>query len=162
MKILLITSVFLFFHCCLSIHSFASCAEIWIDKVNISALEDCRIKAESGDKDAQFEYGLWLIRLPEEYQNIPEAIKWIKKSAINKHHVAQVAMGKFLSGEMESDQFPINLLESYAWYLTANEFKASDRIKAKMKPEEVKKADNLAEQYIIKYQAFKLERVESK
>ncbi|MCI5207458.1 MAG: hypothetical protein D3910_01380 [Candidatus Electrothrix sp. ATG2] len=97
--------------------------------------------------------------MPEEYQNVPEAIKWMKKSAINKHHLAQVALGKFLSGEMESDQFPINLPESYAWYLTANEYIASDRIKSKMKPEEVKKADTLAEKYISKYQTFKLGRI---
>jgi len=159
MKIFSAITVIFLFYCCFSIYTFASCDDVWIEKVNIRALEDCRVKAESGDKDAQFDYGLLLIRLPEDYQNIPEAIKWIQKSAINKHYLSQVALGKFLSGEMKSDQFPINLPESYAWYLTANEFKASDRIKAKMKPEEVKKAEKLAGEYITKYQAFKLIRL---
>ncbi|MEJ2405504.1 MAG: hypothetical protein P8171_14620 [Candidatus Thiodiazotropha sp.] len=129
------------------------CDDVWIKEFNPQALEKCKQVAESGNVEAQFEYGLWLVRAPSEYKNIPKAIIWLKMSAQNKHYLSQVALGKFLSGEIESDQLPINPVESYAWYMTANEVKAANRIKAKMSYKDKKKAEELAASYIEKYQS---------
>ena len=128
-----------------------ACDDVWVEKVNIEALNRCKDKAIAGDTDAQFQYGLWLIRLPQEHKNIIGGLKWLEVSAINRHYYAQIALGRFYSGEPYSPEFPCNLIKSYAWYSTAHLHKSAATVEAKMTKEEKIKAKKLAEEYMANY-----------
>jgi TPR repeat protein len=131
-----------------------SCDEVWTSASgpDLKALEECHKLAESGNAHNELSYGLWLFgRLPPEYQNKAEGIKWIRKSAEHGNQVARVGLAMFLSADDESLKDFRNYIEAYAWYAVLNDEKSMKRIAEKLTPEELKKAKTLAKKYIEKY-----------
>ena len=131
-----------------------SCDEVWTSASgpDLKALEECHKLAESGDAHSELSYGLWLFaRLPSEYRNQTEGIKWIRRSAEHGNQIARVGLATFLSADDESLKDFRNYIEAYAWFAVLNDEKSMKRIAVKLTPEELKKAEKLAKKYIKKY-----------
>ncbi len=130
------------------------CADVWESESgpDLKALEECRQLAESGDAHSELSYGLWLFaRLPPEYRNQAEGIKWIRKSAEHGNLIARVGLAMFLSADDESVKDFRNYIEAYAWYAVLNDELSMRRVAEKLNIEELKKAKALAKIYIEKY-----------
>ena len=128
-----------------------SCDDVWVTSFDLQALQRCKSQAEAGDVKAQFQYGLWLIRVPEKYRNISEGINWLRISAKNGHRLAAVTLGVFLSHE-ELDPTLVDYVEAYAWFAVANETEAMQRLSGKLTETELARAKLLAKEYVTKYQ----------
>jgi hypothetical protein len=129
------------------------CDEVWNSpEINVQALKACKKLAESGDASAQFQYGAWLLRLPEEYANKSDGIAWIRQSAQNRNIYAQVLLAK--SGTIvDFDKDLVSVVEAYAWYAVLNDDVAMKRLSETMKEEEILKAQQLAQEYVKKYRS---------
>jgi len=125
------------------------CDEVWATSVNLQALDSWQL-AEKGDVSAQLQYGLWLFRLPKEYQNRTEGMKWIRKSAENGNLMARIGLAKFLSSD-DVDKDLVNYMEAYAWYAVLNDEISMKKISLKLKPDELEQAKKLSKEYIDKY-----------
>jgi TPR repeat protein len=131
------------------------CDEVWNGpEVNAEALDTCKKLAEDGNVDAQFRYGLWLIQLPGKYENAPEGIKWLRKSAQNGKQMAQLAMAKFLSSE-DFDETLIDYVEAYAWYAVLDHEVAMTELSSRMQKPDLERARKLAREYIEEYKREK-------
>ena len=128
-----------------------SCDDVWVDSFDLQALHRCKSQAQAGDVEAQFQYGLWLIRVPEKYRNIAAGINWLRISAKNGHRLAPVTLRVFLSHE-KLDPTLTDYVEAYAWFAVANETEAMQRLSGKLTEGELARAKLLASEYVEKYQ----------
>jgi TPR repeat protein len=130
------------------------CKEVWVSSSgpDLQALDRCRQLAETGDAYYQLKYGLWLFGgLPDEYQNRPEGMMWMRRSAENGNLIARVGMAKYLSTEEFGKDF-IDYVEAYAWYAVLNNEKAMKNIAdRKLTAAELEQAKKLANEYVEKY-----------
>jgi len=150
LKIFFCLLVFLFY-CSLA---FADpCEEVWNSpEVNLQALASCKELAESGNASAQLQYGLWLLRLPEEYANRPEGISWIRQSAQSGNVYGQVFLVK--SGSVaDFDKNLVSTIEAYAWSAVLNDAVQMKKLSEVMNEDELLKAQQLAQEYVKKYRS---------
>ncbi len=106
------------------------------------------------------------MRLPEEYKNVSESIEWLRKSAKNKHFMAQVSMGMFLSAdepmcdEIKASEIKPDLVEAYAWLSTARQYEEIAKLENRMNTDELLKAKKMSFEYVKRYSSSEIEKVE--
>ena len=111
----------------------------WVNKNKIAAEKWLRKAAEAGDKEAQSLLGLKYRRKDE-----AEATKWLYRAAQQGDPIAQSWIGEMYwsgSGGLEKDQ-----VQGYMWHkLGLHGEDAVKQLSLKMTPEQIEKAENLAE-----------------
>jgi len=127
-----------------------SCGKAYDNGKDIESLMRCRSEAEAGNAEAELGYALILWSGHNQENDKSEALKWFRKSARQGHWLAQLALGTFLSHEKAPAEFR-NRPEGYAWYITAGDTEAADRVRAQLSPAEIRKAEKMAEEYKAKY-----------
>jgi TPR repeat protein len=156
-KLLIVLSIVLWFW---GINSCSRCCkDVWNKSFDTQALECCKEKAQQGSAEAQYDYGLWLIRLPETNRNVSEGIEWLIKSAKNKYPVAQVAIGMFLSGQHPDSGIKEDMIEAYAWLSTAQQYSAMAEVEKKMSAADLLKAKKRASEYIVEFTSSDIKRI---
>jgi TPR repeat protein len=110
----------------------------------------CRSEAQAGNAEAEFGYALILWSGHDRANDQREALKWFHRSARQGHKLAQVSLGMFLSRE-EIDHAFRNRPEAYAWFVTAGETEAANRLLSQLTPSEAQTAKILAKEYQAKY-----------
>jgi hypothetical protein len=115
-----------------------------------SELHTCEAAANAGDAEAEFGYGLILWSAQDRQSDRRAALDWFRKSARQRHHLAQSSLGVFLTDKrVEADLR--NPIEGYAWLVTAGNKKLAARLHATFDEREAGEADRLATEYSAKY-----------
>jgi hypothetical protein len=113
-------------------------------------LHFCEAAANAGDADAEFGYGLILWSAHDRRSDRRAALDWFRKSARQRHHLAQSSLGVFLTDKrVEADLR--NPIEGYAWLVTAGDKKSAARLRGTFDEHEAEEADRLASEYSAKY-----------
>ena len=132
-----------------------SCDEVWNGPdVNADALRNCKILAEKGNVNAQLEYGLLLLRLPDKYKDLSQGIFWIRKSAQNGNEYAQVSVAHILSNDKYENKL-LNYTEAYTWFAVLNDDVSMKVLATKMNKQELELSKKLAREYVQKYKQIK-------
>jgi len=151
-KIILLCALFIAF----SNYALANpCYEVWNGPdVNADALSNCKILAEKGNVDAQLEYGLLLLRLPDKYKDLSQGILWVRRSAESGNKYAQVGMAHILSND-KYENILLNYAEAYAWFAVLDDEASMKNVTAKMNKQEIELSMKLAQEYVKKYKQNK-------
>lgn len=106
-----------------------------------TARSQCQQRAESGDRDAQFGYGLLLWSGRTGPLDRPQAIDWLRKSALQGHPIAQVTLVTFLT-DPGSPTNVRNPVEGFAWSIVTGMTTSRDEIAKQLSPAQTR--DGLA------------------
>jgi len=113
-------------------------------------LHTCEAAANAGDAQAEFGYGLILWSAHDRQNDRHAALDWFRRSARQRHHLAQSSLGVFLTDKrVEADLR--NPIEGYAWLVTAGDQKLAARLRGTFDEREAGEADRLATEYSAKY-----------
>ena len=126
------------------------CDQAYDNGKDTENLSRCRSEAQAGNAEAEFGYALILWSGHDQANDQREALEWFHKSARKGHKLAQVALGIFLSHE-KVDQTFRNRPEAYAWFVTAGETDAANRLLSQLTPSEAQTAKRMAGEYEAKY-----------
>ncbi|MCU7949687.1 MAG: sel1 repeat family protein [gamma proteobacterium symbiont of Bathyaustriella thionipta] len=108
------------------------------------ASEVCRAMADKGDINAQFSLAVMYYQGNGLMADQGEALKWMRKAALQNHHQAQYNLGLMIASGHGSN---VDLIEAYAWLKIAadNGYSfAADSVKqlaAELSSSEKQKAD---------------------
>jgi hypothetical protein len=115
-----------------------------------SELHTCEAAANAGDAEAEFGYGLILWSAQDRQSDRRAALDWFRKSARQRHQLAQSSLGVFLTDKrVEADLR--NPIEGYAWLVTAGDKTLAARLHGTFDEREAGEADRLATEYSAKY-----------
>ncbi|MEW8342227.1 MAG: hypothetical protein AB2708_20460 [Candidatus Thiodiazotropha taylori] len=117
--------------------------------VEIELIDKCKNTASSGDADAQFEYGLFLLRAQKNYKNIEKGLYWLEESAKNGHKLSQIGIAGLLS--RKETGLKLDLVKSYAWFAVAGEKYGMARVANMMEKHQLTQGKALAKQYLEQY-----------
>ena len=126
------------------------CHEAYWDGTKAQDLARCRRSAESGDADAESQYGLILWSGHGRASDHKAALDWLRKSARQGYMRAKISLGAFLSHE-ELEAELRNPVEAYAWFVTAGASKAAARVKDRLTQTQMVEAERVATEYRSKY-----------
>jgi TPR repeat protein len=126
------------------------CDEAYSNGKATESLSRCRSEAQAGSAEAEFGYALILWSGHDQANDQREALEWFHKSARQGHKLAQVALGMFMSQEGIDKAFR-NLPEAYAWFVTAGETDAANRVLSQLTSSEAQTAKKMAKEYQAKY-----------
>jgi TPR repeat protein len=127
-----------------------ACDTAYWDGAKLQDLSRCRSAAEGGDAEAEFQYGLILWSGHDRESDPKAAVDWMRKSARQGHRLAQIALGGFMSHEGFPGEVR-NLVEAYAWFGTAGDMDAADRVKTQLTQPQAEDAKQLAMEYRANY-----------
>jgi TPR repeat protein len=128
----------------------APCDVAYWDGSKLEDLSKCRNAAEAGDAAAECGYGLILWSGHDREEDHAGAVEWFTKSARHGYRLAQVILGAIFSRK----EFPIelrNLVAAYAWFVTAGDTEAAERVKSQLNQAQYAQAKQLATEYRAKY-----------
>ncbi|MES9946797.1 MAG: hypothetical protein ABW080_17730 [Candidatus Thiodiazotropha sp.] len=117
--------------------------------VEIELINKCKNTVSNGVADAQFQYGLFLLRAHENYKNIERGLYWLEESAKNGHKLSQIGIAGLLS--QKETGLNLNLVKSYAWFAVAGEKYGMARIANMMDKHQLTEGKALAKQYLEQY-----------
>lgn len=87
------------------------CAVNRVDEESMPlALEQCRVAAEAGDMQAQFEMGEFYYRGEHSPQDLPKALSWYEQASVQGHPDAQYRLGLM---NQHGEGMPRNLPQAY-------------------------------------------------
>jgi len=115
-----------------------------------SELHSCEAAANAGDADAEFGYGLILWSAHDRQSDRRAALDWFRKSARQRHNLAQSSLGVFLTDKRAEADLR-NPIEGYAWLVTAGDKKLAARLRGTFDEREAAEADRLATEYTSKF-----------
>lgn len=131
------------------------CAELndkYIEqKIETKLWDKCEKDAAGGNSEAQFQFGLFLIRAHDNYKSIKNGLHWLEESAKNGKRLAQIAIGGFLS--RKEMNLKLDLVRAYAWFSVAEEKHAIERVKGMMDNNQLSQGKKLANIYMEKYRS---------
>jgi len=114
-------------------------------------LDDCRVKAEQGDPEAQFNLGMKYDEGQEVIQDYKEAVKWYRKSAEQEYSNAQYNLGnKYYHGKGVVQDY---VMAHMYWNIAAvsgdkDAIKNRGIVEQKMTPSQLEKAQDLAREWM--------------
>lgn len=147
---ILLRTVTLFLMAPLVCFAASPCTEAYNNGKDTENLQRCRTEAEAGNAEAELGYALILWSGHNQRNDQREALTWFQKSARQGNKLAQVALGTFLSHEKVNPEYR-NQPEAYAWYITAGETEAANRILLQLSTSDTAKAKKLAKEYEAKF-----------
>ena len=111
-----------------------------------------KVKAEQGDDQAQLHLGFGYMQGQGVKQNLPEAVKWIRKAAVQNNAYAQSILG---NNYANGYGVVTNLVEAYAWYnLAATTYTglagARNALAMGMSPEQIAAGQKLTRNCVVK------------
>ena len=118
-------------------------------------IEDCRVKAEQGHYDAQYNLGLAYNNGRGVVQDYKEAVKWYRKSAEQGDSYAQHNLGlMYVKGQGVIQDY---VMAHMYWNLASvdgnkNAIENRDLIAKEMTPSQIEKAQNLAREWMRTHQ----------
>jgi TPR repeat protein len=127
-----------------------ACDAAYWDGTKLQDLSTCISAAEAGNAEAEFQYGLILWSGHDRESEPKAAIDWLRKSARQGHRLAQISLGAFMSHE-EMPREVRNLVEAYAWFVTAGDTQAAERVKARLTNSQTQEAKQLGMEFRAKY-----------
>lgn len=110
----------------------------------------CARLARSGGPNAEFGYALILWSGHKRPENRKAALYWFRKSARQGHHLAQAALGRFLSDPSVAPELR-DPVEAYAWWTAAGATSSAAKLLATLSPSDARRATELGEEYKAKY-----------
>jgi TPR repeat protein len=103
----------------------------------------CLEAANTGDPDAEFQYGLILWSGHDQETNHQAALNWFRKSAQQGHYLSQISLGQFLSHK-DTELELKNLVEAYAWFRVAGASNAAGELRSQLTQRQTEDAERLA------------------
>ena len=125
------------------------CHKAYWDAASAVEEEKCRNKAELGDNEAQFGYGLILLGGHNRVSKPNEALEWFIRSAKQGNHLAQTLLGRMLSDSRFG--ISLNLPEAYAWWVVSKNRESADDLWLRLTSEQQEKAKELEKRYVSSY-----------
>ncbi|MDB6129755.1 MAG: putative tpr repeat, sel1 subfamily [Verrucomicrobiales bacterium] len=118
-------------------------------------LHNLRAQAEKGDPEAQYRYGWrcqvgWGVK-----ENAREALWWYRQASQKNHALAIFRLGEFYRDGVE---VRADSIEAYKWFRVAEKgglpwgTQAINQISPKMRTQEIKMANERAEEWLQKFQ----------
>jgi TPR repeat protein len=127
--------------------SFATCDDAYWNAADAASYEDCKVRATSGDASAQFGYGLILMSGHDRVNDPEKALEWFRAAAMQRHFLAQVALGRFLSDERFLPVTLRNEVEAYAWWSSSEQSEPARSLWDRLTNEQRADASRMAAEY---------------
>lgn len=117
----------------------------------------CEAAANAGDANAQFGYGLILWSGDQPEHDRRAALDWLRKSARQGNHFAQISLAIFLRHKDVEAELR-NPIEAYAWMVTSGDEQAARQLRATFAEADATVADRMASDYTAKYAPLQASR----
>jgi len=126
---------------------FATCNDAYLNAADSTSYENCKDRATSGEASAQFGYGLILMSGHDRVSDPGEALKWFRAAAMQRHFLAQVSLGRYLSDERFLPAALRNEVEAYAWWSSSQQIDPARSLWNRLSNQQRADASRMAPEY---------------